>query len=89
MDKFYYKNNEALLNPDSPIWIQENSLKKSERLSEKSNHNIKDCDYMSNNQRRTSKILEATLLFVDFSKSFDSIHREMMDLILLVCSHTK
>ena len=31
-----------------------------------------------------AKNLEATLLYVDFSKAFDSIHREKMEQILLV-----
>ena len=31
-----------------------------------------------------AKIIEATILFVDFAKAFDSIHRGKMDQILLV-----
>ena len=36
-----------------------------------------------------AKYLEATILFVDFSKAFDSIHRGKMEQILLAYSHPK
>ena len=36
-----------------------------------------------------AKNLEATLLFVDFSKSFDSIHRGKIEQILLAYGHPK
>ena len=36
-----------------------------------------------------SKNVEATLLFVNFSKAFDSIHREKMEQILLVYGLSK
>ena len=40
-------------------------------------------DYRSNFIRYSCKNLEATILFVDFSKAFDSIHRGKMEQILL------
>ena len=40
--------------------------------------------YQSNSCRCMSKDLEATILFVDFCKAFDSIHRGKMEQILLV-----
>ena len=60
---------------------RENSSEKSERLSEKSIHNI-DSDDSSN----ICKNLEATLLFVDFSKTFDSQHRGKIGQIILAHS---
>ena len=36
-----------------------------------------------------AKILEATILFVDFSKAFDSIHRENMEQIFLTYDFPK
>ena len=42
-----------------------------------------DSDNLSNLRRSSSKNLDATLLFVDFSKAFDSIHRRNMVQILL------
>ena len=52
--------------------------------SEKSIHNIIDSDYGWNHRRSTStppqkKQLETTLLFVDFSKVLDSIHRRKIE----------
>ena len=44
-------------------------------------HDISNFDYPSNS-RCTCKNLEATILFVDFSKAFDSIHRGKMEQIL-------
>ena len=41
-------------------------------------HDITNFDYQSNSRRRTYKKLEATILFVDFSKAFDFIHRGKM-----------
>ena len=50
----------------------EKILKKN-RFSETSIHNITDSDNPSRSSRK--KNFEATLLFVDFSKAFDFIHR--------------
>ena len=36
-----------------------------------------------------AKILQATILFVDFTKAFDSIHRRKMEQILLAYSLPK
>ena len=59
-------------------------LEKSGRLSKKSLHNFIDSNNPSNNGRSTSKkSRDNTLLFVDFSKAFDSIHRGMMGRIVL------
>ena len=50
---------------------------------EKSIHNITNSDNPSN-YRSLCKNFEATLLFVTFSKAFDSIHKEQMKQIFLV-----
>ena len=55
----------------------------------KSIHNITDSDYPSNYWRCSCIIFEATLLFVDFSKAFDSILRGKMEQILLAYSLPK
>ena len=48
-----------------------------------------DSDYPLNDRRSTWKNIEATRLFVDFSKAFDSIHQGKMDLIILEYSVPK
>ena len=53
-------------------------------LLEKSILVITNFDYPSNSRRCLCKNPEATLLFVDFSKAFDSIHRRKMEQILFV-----
>ena len=74
-------HNALLLNR---IQSQESSSAKSERFSEKLILIIADSDFPSNNRRSKRKKLEAILLFVDFSKAFDSIHRGKVKQILLV-----
>ena len=49
-------------------------LRKKQRFSEKSIHNFTDSNYESNYRRSTWKTLEASLLFVHFCKTFDSLH---------------
>ena len=52
-------------------------------LSEKLIHDITKFDNPSNSRRcMCKKNLDATILFVDFSKAFDSIHRGKMEQIL-------
>ena len=46
-------------------------------------YNITNSDNSSIIEGVCTKNLEATLLFVEFSKAFDSMHREKMDQILL------
>ena len=59
-------------------------MEKPNWLSEKSIHSITNFDYPSNSGRCTCKInLQATLLFVDFSKVLDSIPRGKIEQILL------
>ena len=58
-------------------------------LSEKSIHDITDFNYPSNSRQCTCKKLEATILFVDFSKAFDSIHSGNMEQMLLTYNLTK
>ena len=67
--------------------IRENSWEKTERLSEKSIHDPWGSDNPSNHRKDTYKkfwVHEIKCLrkiyekFVDFSKTFDSIHREKM-----------
>ena len=49
-----------------------------------------DSDYSLNPRRSTyKKNLKAALLFVDFSKAFDSIHKGKMEQILLTCGLPK
>ena len=40
-------------------------------------------------QKKNPKKLEATILFVDFAKAFDAIHRGKMEQILLANGLTK
>ena len=63
-------------------WNWENSQEEPKWLSKKSIH-ITNFDNPSNIKRFHVKNLEATLLFVDFSKVFDSIYRGKMEQILL------
>ena len=63
-------------------------LGRTKMASEKSIHDIKSFDYPSNS-RYTCKNLEATISFVDFSKTFDSIHRRKMEQILLANGQLK
>ena len=49
----------------------------------KSIHNFTDSDYPSNQRKSMCKKLEATQLFVDFSKVFVFIHRRKMEQTLL------
>ena len=69
-------------------WSWKNSLEKSERLSEKSIHNFSDFDYASNYRVRANN-LETILLFLEISKTFEFIHREEMEQILLAYTHFK
>ena len=59
-------------------------LGKPKWLSEKTIHDITNFDSAPNFIGVRSKKLEATLLFVDFSQAFDSIHRGKMEQILIV-----
>ena len=47
-------------------------------------YEITNFDYPSNCRKYTFKKLEATILFVDFSEAFNSIHKENIEHILLV-----
>ena len=67
----------------------ENTYEEPKWLSEKTIHEITNFDYPSNSWRCSGKNLEATLLFVDFSQAFHSIHREKMEQILLANSLSK
>ena len=58
-------------------------------LSYESIHNIPDPNNPSKYKRSSSKNLLATLLFLDSSKAFDSIHREKMEQIFLAYSFPK
>ena len=60
----------------------ENTKEEPKWLSEKSIHIITNFDYPSNS-RCSCKNPGATLLFIDFSKAFDSMHRGKMEQILL------
>ena len=51
--------------------------------------NLKKNHNPSNSRRSSCKNLEATLWFVDFSKTFDSRHRGKMEQILLAYGHLK
>ena len=66
--------NALLLNHIKPE-IEKNSLKESERLSEKSLHILTDSDNLLNHRRSTCKESRVTLLFVDCSKASDSIQQ--------------
>ena len=66
-----------------PIWNWENSLEKSECVSEKLIHNINNSDYLINHWRSMSKKSQATLLFIDFFKMFNSIYKGKMGQLLL------
>ena len=54
-------------------------MEKSKRFSEKLIHNLTVSNYQSNHRRNISKNLELTLLFMNFSKVFDFIHRGRME----------
>ena len=69
-------------------WNWENSLEKSEWFSEKSIL-ITDSDNLLNHWKSSAKNLKATLLIVDFSKTFDFIHGGKMEQILLAYSFPK
>ena len=56
---------------------------------EKSIRSITHSDNKSNHRSSCKKILEATLLFVDFSKAFDSIHRRKIERPFLVYCFSK
>ena len=58
-------------------------------LSEKSIHDISNFDYPSISRRCTCKIFEATILFVDFSKAFETIDVGKIEQILLTYGHPK
>ena len=63
----------------------EKILKKTNWFSENLIHNITDSDSPFSYRRSFClKSLEVTIMFVDFSKTFDSIHRGKSELILLV-----
>ena len=57
-------------------------LKESKLVSKKVIHSISDSGITSSHRRSSCKNLEATQLFVDFNKAFDSIHRGKMEQIL-------
>ena len=59
------------------------NLEKPERLSDKSIHNLKFWLFVESSEDWVYN-LEATLLFVDFSKAFNAKHRENMEQILQV-----
>ena len=61
-------------------------MEKSEQFSKKSIHNFTNSDYKSNHLKKNAKNLEAILMFVVFSKAFDSILRRKMEQILLTYS---
>ena len=52
-------------------------------------YGITNFDYPSNSRRYTRKKPRTTILFVNFSKVFDSIHRGKMEQILLIYSLPK
>ena len=56
-----------------------NFFEKTERFSEKSIHNLTNSDYCRIIKGVRTKNHEQMLLFVDFSKTFDSIQREKME----------
>ena len=47
-------------------------------------HDITNFDHPLSSRRCLGKNLKATLLFIDFSKAFDSIHRRKMKQILFI-----
>ena len=62
----------------------DNILRKNKNgFREKLIHDLTNIDYLQNPWRRTGKNLQATILFVDFTKAFDSIHRGKMEQIQL------
>ena len=64
--------------------IEKTFSKNQNGCEKKSIHDVTYFDYPSNSGRCTcKKNLQATTLFVDFSKAFDSIHRGKMEQILL------
>ena len=67
------------------VWTQnwEDTLEESKWLSEKSIHDITHLTIRRIQESVRAKHLEATILFVDFSNAFDSIHWGKMAQILL------
>ena len=58
-------------------------LRKNQNGFQRNQSTTSDSDNLSNFRRSLCKTLRVTLLFVDFSKAFDSIHRRNMEKILL------
>ena len=58
-------------------------------ISKKSIHDITNFDYSRILSLRGKKNLKATILFVDFSKVFDSIHRGKREQMLITSAYPK
>ena len=67
----------------------EKILRKIRTTFEGSIHNFTASSNPSDHWRSAGKNFEATQLFVDFSKAFDSIHRGKVEATLLVCDLPK
>ena len=70
-------------------WSWENSLEKSQQISEKLIHNLTNDDYLQIIEGVCTKNFDVTLLFVDFFKAFDSKQRRKMEQILLAYGLSK
>ena len=72
-----------------PVWVflytytWENTWEEPKWLSEKSIHDITNFDFLLNSRSVHAKNPDATILFINFSKAFDTIHRGKMEYILL------
>ena len=65
----------------TPNW--EHTLEEPKWLPEKKIRDVTNFEHPSNSWRCTCKNLQATILFVDFTKAFDTIHWGKMEQILL------
>ena len=74
-------HNQSTIDRWKKHWTQiwEETYEEPKWLSERSINNIKNFDYPSN----STKTIEVTLLYVDFSKAFIYIHRRKIEQILL------